>query len=147
MLRVASIALVVALLGIAGCGDDPLRPGGLTPSGAVYEDLEVGGGARVRNGDRVSIDYSITLENGAKVDSSYAFIFTVGAGEVIVGLEEGMVGMREGGTRRIVIPPRLAYGDQGFGEIIPPNATLNFLVMLRHIVHAGAVAGRELEAP
>ena len=136
--RGPAIALVVLSLSLAGCGTDGLSPGVRLSSGVMYQDLVPGDGLIVRRNDRVSIDYVMRLQGDPvtpPVDSSSAFLFTVGTGEVIRGLEQGVVGMKEHGLRRITIPARLAYGAQGEGDIIPPNATLVMDVTLRGVVN------------
>lgn len=99
----------------------------------VVDDIRIGSGAKVEIGDEVSVHYVGRLENGQEFDSSYnrgePFTFTLGAGEVITGWEEGIVGMQVGGERVLVVPPAMAYGARGMGPI-PPNATLLFLVEL-----------------
>jgi FKBP-type peptidyl-prolyl cis-trans isomerase len=104
-----------------------------TASGLIYEDLQVGDGATAKTGDAVSVNYTGWLEDGTKFDSSLdrgqTFDFTVGAGGVIPGWDEGVVGMNVNGIRLLVIPPELAYGASGSGSI-PPNATLTFEVQL-----------------
>ena len=101
------------------------------------EDLVVGEGEEVKNGDTVLVDYIGTFENGEVFDSSLdrgeSFEFVVGSGEVIKGWDEGILGMKVGGKRKLIIPPSLAYGETGFGEVIPPQATLIFEVELLEI--------------
>jgi FKBP-type peptidyl-prolyl cis-trans isomerase FkpA len=109
-----------------------------TPSGLQYEDTVSGSGAEARAGQDVSVHYTGWLyENeqaGKKFDSSKdrnePFAFSLGAGHVIKGWDEGVRGMQVGGTRRLVIPPELGYGARGAGGVIPPNATLLFVVEL-----------------
>ena len=100
------------------------------------EDLVVGEGAEAQTGDTVSVHYTGWLEDGTKFDSSLdrgqPLEFTLGQGGVIQGWDQGVVGMRAGGTRRLTIPPNLAYGPAGNGPI-PPNATLVFEVQLLEI--------------
>ncbi|MFN7899638.1 MAG: FKBP-type peptidyl-prolyl cis-trans isomerase [Synechococcaceae cyanobacterium] len=105
----------------------------VTPSGLRILDQEVGQGAEAVSGKTVSVNYRGTLANGKEFDSSYGrgpFSFPLGGGRVIKGWDEGVVGMRVGGKRRLVIPPDLAYGERGAGGVIPPNATLTFEVEL-----------------
>jgi FKBP-type peptidyl-prolyl cis-trans isomerase FkpA len=109
-----------------------------TPSGLQYEDTVAGQGATAQAGHQVSVHYTGWLYNdgvkGAKFDSSKdrgdAFDFPLGAGHVIKGWDEGVQGMRVGGTRVLVIPAALGYGARGAGGVIPPNATLMFEVDL-----------------
>ena len=108
------------------------------PSGLKYTDEKVGTGAEAKRGDKVTVHYTGWLYNngqkGKKFDSSVdraePFDFTLGAGEVIRGWDEGIVGMKVGGKRKLTIPPDMAYGDRGFGKIIPPGSTLVFDVEL-----------------
>lgn len=101
------------------------------------EDLVVGNGPAVKSGDTVSVHYTGWLSDGSKFDSSLdrnqPFEFTVGQGRVIQGWDQGLVGMQVGGTRKLTIPPNLAYGEQGSGNVIPPNATLVFEIQLLEI--------------
>lgn len=97
-------------------------------------DNVVGTGAEAKKGSRVSVHYTGKLENGKVFDSSRTrntpFTFTLGAGEVIEGWDKGIAGMKVGGKRTLTIPPALAYGSQGAGGVIPPDATLIFDVEL-----------------
>jgi FKBP-type peptidyl-prolyl cis-trans isomerase len=108
-----------------------------TASGLQYEELVVGNGSEAAIGDTVSVHYLGTLEDGTKFDSSYdrnePFQFTIGSGMVIPGWEEGVVGMKEGGKRKLVIPPAMAYGVSGVPGVIPENATLIFEIELLEI--------------
>jgi FKBP-type peptidyl-prolyl cis-trans isomerase FkpA len=107
-----------------------------TASGLIYEDLQVGDGATAKTGDTVSVHYIGWLADGTKFDSSLdhqppqPLDFALGSGSVIAGWEEGVQGMNVNGTRLLIIPPNLAYGTQGYGTAIPPNATLTFEVQL-----------------
>jgi FKBP-type peptidyl-prolyl cis-trans isomerase FkpA len=109
-----------------------------TASGLQIEDTTAGNGAEAKAGARVSVHYTGWLYNdgvqGAKFDSSkdrgQPFKFSLGAGEVIGGWDEGVQGMKIGGTRKLIIPPHLGYGARGAGGVIPPNATLLFEVDL-----------------
>ena len=109
-----------------------------TPCGLQYEDTVTGNGTEAVSGNQVSVHYTGWLFNGgmagAKFDSSKdrgdPFRFSLGGGQVIRGWDEGVAGMKVGGTRRLVIPPELGYGTRGAGEVIPPNATLLFEVEL-----------------
>ncbi len=109
-----------------------------TPSGLQYEDTTTGSGATAVAGQDVQVHYTGWLYNdgvaGKKFDSSkdrgQPFEFSLGAGMVIKGWDEGVAGMQVGGTRRLVIPAALGYGARGAGGVIPPNATLLFEVDL-----------------
>jgi FKBP-type peptidyl-prolyl cis-trans isomerases 1 len=105
-----------------------------TESGLIYEDTTVGTGATATAGQTVTVHYTGWLTNGTKFDSSkdrnQPFSFHLGAGEVIRGWDEGVAGMKVGGTRKLTIPPQLGYGARGAGGVIPPNATLVFEVEL-----------------
>jgi FKBP-type peptidyl-prolyl cis-trans isomerase FkpA len=109
-----------------------------TASGLQYEDTIVGEGATAQKGQYVSVHYTGWLYQdgvqGAKFDSSKdrndPFDFGLGGGMVIKGWDEGVQGMKVGGTRTLIIPPHLGYGARGAGGVIPPNATLIFEVEL-----------------
>ncbi len=109
-----------------------------TPSGLQYEDTVVGTGAPATKGSCVTVHYTGWLYNdgvqGAKFDSSKdrsdPFVFSLGAGMVIQGWDEGVAGMLIGGARTLIIPATLGYGARGAGGVIPPNATLKFDVEL-----------------
>ncbi len=110
--------------------------------GVQITDVEAGTGRTVHAGDVLTVRYIMWLSDGRQVDSSDAarspFKFTLGTGEVIQGWDEGVPGMAVGGTRRLVIPPSLAYGDRGAANqsgtyVVPPNTTLIFVVQLLSI--------------
>ena len=105
-----------------------------TSSGLVYEDLIEGEGECATAGQTVSVHYTGWLTDGKKFDSSKdrndPFDFSLGAGRVIRGWDEGVQGMKVGGARRLTIPPALGYGARGAGGVIPPDATLVFEVEL-----------------
>jgi len=108
-----------------------------TPSGLQYEDLVPGSGDSPKQGKKVTVHYTGWLTNGTKFDSSVdrnePFTFVIGAGQVIPGWDEGVMSMKTGGKRKLVIPPELGYGAAGAGGVIPPNATLVFEVILLDI--------------
>ena len=105
-----------------------------TPSGLQYIDVVTGNGKVAQPGDMAVVHYTGWLKDGTKFDSSkdrnQPFQFNLGAGRVIKGWDEGVVGMKVGGTRKLIIPPELGYGARGAGRVIPPNATLTFEVEL-----------------
>lgn len=103
-------------------------------SGLKYYDVVEGTGETPEEGQTLLINYTGWLEDGSKFDSSYLrgqpLPFVLGSGQAIPGWEEGLQGMQVGGQRLLVIPPELGYGAEGFQGVIPPNATLTFLVEL-----------------
>ncbi len=109
-----------------------------TPSGLQYNDTVIGTGETATKGQSVTVHYTGWLYNneaqGAKFDSSKdrndPFVFSLGAGMVIRGWDEGVAGMQVGGARTLIIPAALGYGARGAGGVIPPNATLKFDVEL-----------------
>lgn len=131
------LILVGFAVATAACGEIPTSP--TANVGFAQTDLRVGTGGEAVSGGSVTVHYTGWLYNpdrpdqkGAQFDSSAGstpFTFTLGAGEVIGGWDQGLVGMRAGGLRRLVIPPSLGYGSSRNGPI-PPNATLLFEVEL-----------------
>lgn len=105
-----------------------------TPGGVQVIDVQTGSGREAQSGSQLSMHYTGYLTDGTKFDSSLdrgqPFEFQLGAGDVIKGWDEGIVGMKEGGKRRLIIPPQLGYGAAGHPPVIPPNATLIFDVEL-----------------
>jgi len=136
---------LLALLLVAACGGDDEGPttGPSSTTSAPYSqtDLVVGTGATAANGSLVTVAYSGWLHDSSKpeakgslFDSNPSFMpFRLGTGFVIRGWDQGIVGMRVGGQRRLVIPPELAYGSSGRPPVIPPNATLVFDVTLNAV--------------
>lgn len=104
------------------------------PTKLNIEDMKIGGGDEVKAGDKVYVHYSGWLTDGAKFDSSYdrgvPFGFTVGQGQVIAGWEQGLLGMKVGGKRKLIIPAAWGYGASGVPGVIPPNAILIFEIEL-----------------
>ncbi len=126
---------LVCLATLAACGGDDTGTSPSTGGTLVVEDTVVGTGATAVSGDTVTVHYRGTFTNGNQFDTSYGgnpFTFRLGAGQVIPGFEQGIVGMRVGGKRRLTIPPSLAYGSQGSGPI-PGNTTIVFEVELLSI--------------
>ena len=105
-----------------------------TASGLIYEDTVEGSGTEAKAGAFVTVHYTGWLTNGSKFDSSKdrndPFQFPLGQRHVIAGWDEGVQGMKVGGTRKLTIPANLGYGARGAGGVIPPNATLVFEVEL-----------------
>lgn len=108
-----------------------------TDSGLKYEDTVVGAGKEAVAGKTVEVHYTGTLADGTKFDSSKdrlkSFSFRLGAGQVIKGWDEGVAGMKVGGSRTLVIPYQLAYGERGYPGAIPPKAELTFVVDLLNV--------------
>ncbi|HEX4997265.1 MAG TPA: FKBP-type peptidyl-prolyl cis-trans isomerase [Terriglobia bacterium] len=130
------------MAGCSGSADKSEAPKETTlNSGLKIIDSKVGEGEAVKSGDMIQVHYTGWLyengQRGAKFDSSVdrgePFEFTVGYG-VIDGWSEGVVGMKPGGRRELIIPPALGYGARGAGGVIPPNATLDFEIELLKIL-------------
>ena len=107
-------------------------------NGLLIEDLVVGDGAEAKDYNKVVVNYTGKLEDGSVFDSSLnpgrsPFTFTLGAGSVIKGWDQGLKNMKVGGKRKLTIPPDLAYGANGAGSAVPPNATLIFEVELLEV--------------
>jgi peptidylprolyl isomerase len=141
---VVPIAIILAVLALTviACGPDIKERPTTTESGLQYEVIEPGEGPAPEPGDVVSIHYSATLEDGTEIDDTYErgepATFVLGEGIVIAGWDEGVALMHEGEKAKLVIPPELAFGDQGGAAgLIPPNSTLIFEVELVSI-QAGA---------
>jgi len=112
---------------------------GKPPSKLVVQDLIVGKGKKAKAGDVVAVQYvGVLFKNGKEFDASWsrpgeAFQFPLGGGQVIPGWDQGVVGMKVGGRRKLIIPPGLGYGAQGFPPDIPPNAALIFDIDLEKV--------------
>lgn len=144
--RAAAVAAGLAIAAVASmaCGDDMTGPQSIedaefasslginlanftrTSSGLYYEDIAEGSGDPAAAGQEVEVAYAGWLKDGTEFDSG-AFSFTLGAGQVVRGFDEGVTGMRVGGIRRIIIPPALGYGSQGSGPV-PPDAIMIFRI-------------------
>lgn len=131
-------AVAVAMLVPAGAGWAQSPPPQVLPGGTRYVDTRLGTGALAEPGRAVAVHYTGWLYvdgmKGRKFDSSrdsgQPFTFLLGYGQVIPGWDEGVAGMKVGGTRTLIVPPQAGYGEQGAGETIPPGATLLFEVEL-----------------
>jgi peptidylprolyl isomerase len=114
------------------------KPAGSPPTKLQVEDIVTGTGKAAKKGDQVQMQYvGVSFSTGSQFDASWdngqPFDFQLGAGKVIKGWDKGIVGMKEGGRRKLVIPPDLAYGPQGQPPTIGPNETLVFVVDLKKI--------------
>lgn len=109
----------------------------VTESGLKYVELKEGTGASPKSGQMVVVHYTGTLTDGKKFDSSVdrgqPFAFKIGVGQVIKGWDEGVMSMKIGGKRKLMIPANLGYGARGAGDVIPPNAELIFDVELLEV--------------
>ena len=110
-------------------------------------DDVVGAGAAVKDGDTVSVLYTGSLDDGTVFDASskhgnQPFSFTVGAQQVIQGWDLGLIGMKVGGKRTLVIPSELGYGAAGSPGVIPPNATLHFTIQLLSVTSSPSATGQ-----
>jgi FKBP-type peptidyl-prolyl cis-trans isomerase len=117
----------------------PAQPAADPNAKLEIKDVVVGKGAEAKAGDTVKVHYVGALTNGEEFDASKKhgdkpFEFELGKGRVIKGWDEGVAGMKEGGKRKLTIPPHLGYGARGAGGKIPPNATLVFDVELVEVV-------------
>jgi FKBP-type peptidyl-prolyl cis-trans isomerase FkpA len=149
-LAVAIVALFFGLLPLSGPATESITNAQnasttmptdtATDTQLIMNDEIISTGATATSGDSVTVNYVGTLTDGTVFDASAnhattGFTFTLGVGQVIPGWDQGIVGMREGGKRKLVIPSSLAYGPQGQGSI-PPNATLIFEVELLKVQKA-----------
>lgn len=121
----------------------------ITASGLQYTEVVAGGGPQPRPGQVVVVHYTGTLQDGTVFDTSEGrdpIRFVLGAGQVLAGWDEGIALMNQGGQAILVIPPDLAYGEAGRGDMIPPHATLIFDVELVEIVDAAPDAPTPIDA-
>lgn len=155
-MRTLSVCITILLLSLTACSktvDEPkdtgFKPAQATPippgpETLVIHDDAVGTGDEVKNGDTVKVHYTGTLMNGKEFDSSRGrgtpFEFKVGSGGVIKGWDQGVLGMKVGGKRRLEIPSDLGYGDSGQPPKIPGKAGLKFDIELIEIVQPDAGA-------
>lgn len=148
----------VAALSLCACEKVPEPSGGASPAvtkepeapepaDMIKEDVAVGTGAEAKDGDKVWVHYTGRLaKNGKEFDSSVGrepFDFEIGKEQVIKGWDQGVVGMKVGGKRKLTIPSKLGYGNAGSPPKIPPKATLVFDIELLSIGNAPGKAGEE----
>jgi FKBP-type peptidyl-prolyl cis-trans isomerase FkpA len=148
-LSIAILVTISSVLGALACSKkvEELPPSGYAPASAAplppgpdtleKVDEVVGTGPEAKTGDKVKVHYTGTLTNGKQFDSSVGkdpFEFEIGKGNVIKGWDEGVPGMKVGGKRKLTIPWKLAYGESGSGDKIPPKAALKFDIELLEIV-------------
>lgn len=139
MFRLVAVSFVAVLVlsscsgsdeSSAECAEEPVE----SETGLTYEDLSCGSGAEAAGGSSITIEYSAELTDGTEFASSEdqdgEFVFPLGRGQVINGLDEGVRSMQVGGTRRLTIPPDLAYGDAGFPPEVGPGETVVYEVTL-----------------
>ena len=139
----AGVCLLAVLS--ASCGKTPTGPSTFAPFS--QQDLRLGTGDAAANGNRLTVNYTLWLYDSSGVDNKgpqlestrggEPFTFVLGAGQTIQGWDQGIPGMQEGGLRRLVVPPSLAYGPPRNGSI-PPNSTLVFEVELLNVEAAGS---------
>ena len=128
--------MLMAFLAVFACNEEKNEV--KMKSGLIIVDNVVGEGLEAEKFDILTVNYTGKLEDGTVFDSSKnpgrdPFRFTVGAGQVIQGWEEGFIGMKIGGTRTLTIPSEMGYGARGAGDVIPPNATLIFDIELLEV--------------
>lgn len=100
----------------------------------IDDDKHNGVGAPAAPGDTVTVQYKGTLDDGTQFDAAQSFAFVLGAGDVIKGWDQGLVGMMVGGKRKLVVPSHLGYGKRGCAPDIPKDATLHFEITMKKIV-------------
>jgi len=125
-MKIKWLITIAIMLLVAGCSKDDKNMNGEL----IIEDIIVGQGAEAVKHSIITVNYTGWLEDGTKFDSSLnpgrePLRFTLGAGQMIQGFDQGILGMKVGGKRKLTIPPNLGYGSQDKG-IIPPNSTLIF---------------------
>jgi FKBP-type peptidyl-prolyl cis-trans isomerase len=117
----------------AECAEEPVE----SETGLRYEDLSCGSGAEAAGGTSITIEYTAELADGTEYASSEdqdgELVFPLGRGQVINGLDEGVRSMKVGGTRRLTIPPDLAYGEAGFPPYVGPDETVVYEVTLLEV--------------
>lgn len=140
-IKVFSVLICFTLLAgpiLTGCSEEKKNTGEITtPSGLRYTDLALGTGESPKFGEKVTIHYTGFLMDGKKFDSSkdryQPYSFIVGSGTTLGGWEEGVLTMKVGGKRKLIVPSGLAYGERGVQGAVPPNATVVFEIDLLSI--------------
>jgi FKBP-type peptidyl-prolyl cis-trans isomerase len=134
---IGAALLGVCLWALTSVSAAPVKEKKVGDSVLKYEDVKEGTGPEAKAGDTVEVHYTLWLKDGKKIQSSKdfnrPFSFKLGEGRVIKGWDEGVPGMKAGGTRKLIIPPELGYGKRGAGKDIPPDAELTFEVELLKI--------------
>ena len=134
LMKQVVVAALMLLIAVPACAAGKAVT---TASGLKYINVVVGKGASPVAGKQVTVHYTGTLDNGKKFDSSVdrkePFTFVIGVSQVIPGWDEGVMSMKAGGKRKLIIPAKLGYGSRGAGGVIPPNATLHFDVELLNV--------------
>ena len=137
MINIAATGIMLmAFLAVFACNKEKNEV--KMKSGLIIVDTVVGEGLEAEKFDILTVNYTGKLKDGTVFDSSKnpgrdPFRFTVGAGQVIQGWEEGFIGMKIGGSRTLTIPSEMGYGARGAGDVIPPNATLIFDIELLEV--------------
>lgn len=139
MRRLLCVIPVFVLMTACGGGSSPTAPTTIPPQPYTAADIRVGTGAEAVDGKSVTVDYAVWLfsttgadNKGTLVDTSVGrtpFTFTLGSGGTIPGFDRGVIGMKVGGVRRLIVPPELAYGAAG-NQSVPPNSNLVFEIEL-----------------
>ena len=143
---ITALLLLSGALALGACTDRSVT---VSPDAHVrVTDLRDGFGDKAEEGKLVHVHYTGTLEDGTVVIDTYArgraHKFIVGDGTVIPGMDKGVVGMRSGGKRRLVMPPQAHYGKYGYADTIPPESTMTFEVEMLRVVEPDGVSGGEL---
>ena len=127
-----SMTLAALVLACSGQARGPCeRTARTTEAGLTLRDIDCGQGRIATGSDLVDVSYRASIQGGSS--RSGGFRFVLGAGQVISGLDQGVAGMRVGGTRRLVVPPELAYGRSGVEGLAPPRSTVVYIVRLRAV--------------